>query len=261
MRAVLEFIHMNAADTTPIAILGEPGTGRRFIARLLHELSLRSAEPFLILESRTMPAGLEASRQAGGTIVFSGIEALPPRVVRALMRTRSAPGFRLIATGDQSATLAAGDRRIVLPPLRERREDVPTLTDLFLARTAPTGRAVPPVSPSARQVLHSYGWPGNIRELREVCAWIGRTCTCRRIKRGCLPARVQRAAATKLLLAQPSPGLDAHLREIESKLIVGALVDSAHNRSRAARLLKIKRSTLGDRIRRLGIETVGEDVA
>jgi DNA-binding NtrC family response regulator len=144
--------------------------------------------------------------------------------------------------------------RITLPPLRERPEDIPALTDLFLERASMKRRLV---SPSARHALASYVWPGNVTELRETCAWIARTCSCAWIKRGCLPSRLQRPAPalrTQSGTTQPAGGgLDQQLRELETLLITRALVENSYNRSRTARALKIKRSTLGDRIKRLRI--------
>src|SRR3954453_5626664 len=152
---------------------------------------------------------------------------------------------------------------IVLPPLRERREDVAALTDHFLRKFTAGRIDMPGVSPVVRQAFGRYHWPGNVRELENACERIAQTCTCSMVRVGCLPASVLFGAANGLPIAAPTPeapraaarvSLDARLHEVEAHLIGWALEASHGNKSRAAELLRIKRSTLGDRIRRLGLD-------
>ena len=76
---------------------------------------------------------------------------------------------------------------IVLPPLRERREDVPLLTDFFFKRFArERGIDVPEVSPAVRHAFDRYRWPGNVRELENACERIIQTCSCGTVRVGCL---------------------------------------------------------------------------
>jgi transcriptional regulator with GAF, ATPase, and Fis domain len=153
---------------------------------------------------------------------------------------------------------------IVLPPLRERREDIPVLTDFFFRRFARArGIETPAVSPTVRYAFSRYRWPGNVRELENSCERIIQTCTCGTVRAGCLAAGVlfdssssTSAPAMSELVAPPdatSISLDDRLREVESNLISWALKVSEGNKSRAAELLSIKRSTLGDRIARCGL--------
>ena len=218
MQAVRELLMLNAGDMTPVAVVGEPGTGRQLIARILRDLS-------------PPPAGSVARPIA----IYDPDHVTPP-------------GWLLIA----------------LPPLRSRIEDLPALTERFFsaALTAP-GETQKRIAPSAWQALHGHSWPGNLRELQQLCEWLRRTCACSSVKRGCLPSRFEQVPVRAL--TQPAPprrGLDAQLRALEESLINQALHDSGFNRSRAARLLDIKRSTLGDRIERLGMtQKWAEDVA
>jgi len=152
---------------------------------------------------------------------------------------------------------------IWLPPLRERREDIPALTDHFLRKYF-AGRAgdVPAVSTVVRQAFAHYDWPGNVRELENACERIAQTCSCSMVRVGCMPASllfqsgdaVHAAAGRPATAAPTRVSLDARLDEVESHLISWALEASHGNKSRAADLLRIKRSTLGDRIRRLGLD-------
>src|SRR4030095_7784109 len=102
----------------------------------------------------------------------------------------------------------------------------------------------------------------NVRELENACEKIAQTCTCSMARVGCLPASLLFQSADGVpgqaeRAAAPVPArvsLDARLDEVEAHLITWAL-DAAHgNKSRAADLLRIKRSTLGDRIKRLGLD-------
>jgi len=169
---------------------------------------------------------------------------------------------------------------VALPPLRERREDIPLLTDHFLRRYfRRNGEDEPPVSDAVRQLFMQYDWPGNVRELENACERIAQTCVCGTIRIGCIAASILfGATATGPAPSAPrQPALDAavpatagaaadqsalialddQLRVLESRLIRWALDVSHGNKSKAAALLQIKRSTLGDRIKRCGLDPGG----
>jgi DNA-binding NtrC family response regulator len=152
---------------------------------------------------------------------------------------------------------------VVLPPLRERREDIPVLMSHFLERYARAREVtVPALSPTVCDAFVRYHWPGNVRELENACDRIVQTCSCGTIRAGCVPASIlfevaasQEAAGGLRPAAPPRPiSLDERLRAVESNLITWALSATGGNKSKAAALLGIKRSTLGDRIARCGIE-------
>ena len=80
---------------------------------------------------------------------------------------------------------------VVLPPLRERREDIPVLMDHFIERYfRRKGEDVPPIADVERQVCMRYRWPGNVRELENTCERIAQTCTCGTLRIGCMPASI-----------------------------------------------------------------------
>jgi transcriptional regulator with GAF, ATPase, and Fis domain len=152
---------------------------------------------------------------------------------------------------------------IALPPLRDRREDIPLLADFFFTRFSRLRGIEPPaIAPAVRYAFSRYRWPGNVRELENACERIVQTCTCGTVRTGCVAAGVLfgagdpvAAAATAALAAgaPPSISLDDRLRDVESNLIIWALRVSDGNKSRAAELLSLKRSTLGDRMTRCGL--------
>jgi DNA-binding NtrC family response regulator len=158
---------------------------------------------------------------------------------------------------------------IWIPPLRERREDISPLTDHFLRRFfGARGMPVPDMSPVVKATFERHDWPGNVRELENACERIAQTCTCSTVRVGCMPASLlfQQGNAVPhptpiAPAASATPGrvsLDGRLQEVETHLIEWALRTSHGNKSKAAELLRIKRSTLGDRIRRLGLEHQAE---
>jgi DNA-binding NtrC family response regulator len=143
-----------------------------------------------------------------------------------------------------------------LPPLRERKEDIPLLVQHFLAilrNGAPTSLTV---SQEAMRRLMSFSWPGNVRQLenaveRAVALSAGRT----QIDAGDLPTEVQNAQVTALTTAVTLPedglDLDAFIADIERDLIQRSLERTGGNKGKAARLLNLKRTTLVEKLKRL----------
>ena len=116
------------------------------------------------------------------------------------------------------------------------------------------------ITPAVREAFARYSWPGNVRELENACERMIQTCSCGTLRVGCLAASVLFGAAKTALpggavpSADPQPiSLDDRLLQVESNLIGWALKVAEGNKSRAAALLNIKRSTLGDRIARCGL--------
>jgi two-component system response regulator AtoC len=206
------------------------------------------------------------------------LRVLQNRTIERLGGTRTVPvNVRVIAgtKRDLKQMVAEGKFRedlyyrlnvlpVALPPLRERREDIPVLTDHFIQRYfRKSGEDVPQISEAVTQAFMRYSWPGNVRELENACERIAQTCTCGTVRVGCMSAHILfRAGAQPATSAQPlatlpqraAPiALDDRLLELESSLITWALKVSNGNKSRAAELLQIKRSTLGDRINRCGL--------
>jgi DNA-binding NtrC family response regulator len=144
---------------------------------------------------------------------------------------------------------------IQLPPLRDRRDDIPVLVKHFLEKFAPGSQMQ--VVQAAMRALMAYHWPGNVRQLenaveRAVALSAGR----REIDISDLPAEVQTPPATMNtpFVDFPDDGLDlpAYLAAIERDLINRSLDRTGGNRNRAAELLRIKRTTLVEKLKRFG---------
>jgi transcriptional regulator with PAS, ATPase and Fis domain len=148
---------------------------------------------------------------------------------------------------------------IQLPPLRDRAEDIPILAEHFLRRSFAEKHQPPkPLSAAMRDAFQRYPWPGNVRELENVCERIAQTCICDAVVAGCVPAGILLHRALVVPERDSAYVVDGslgqRLRALESQLIRSALAAARGNKSKAADLLKIKRSTLGDRIKKLGLE-------
>ncbi|MCC7123286.1 MAG: sigma-54-dependent Fis family transcriptional regulator [Acidobacteria bacterium] len=213
------------------------------------------------------------------TVQVKLLRVLQNRVVERVGGTRAVPIDVRTITGskrDLRQMAAEGKFRedlyyrlnvipITLPPLRERREDIPLLVDHFVKRfSEQRGEAPRPLSSGVMQAFMRYPWPGNVRELEHACERIVQTCTCDTVKIGCVPVSVlfHRPASDEPIVethGHPSAvSLDERLRGVEQGLITWALKVSGGNKSKAADLLQIKRSTLGDRIRKLGLPDRGD---
>jgi transcriptional regulator with PAS, ATPase and Fis domain len=144
---------------------------------------------------------------------------------------------------------------IQLPALRERRDDIPLLVKHFLARFA--GGTGVHVSQSAMRALMAYHWPGNVRQLENAVERAIALCSGRQeITVADLPAEVQSVPESDTLsfVEFPDEGLDLpkYLASVERDLIHRALDRTQGNRNKAADLLRIKRTTLVEKLRRIG---------
>jgi two-component system response regulator HydG len=133
---------------------------------------------------------------------------------------------------------------IDLPPLRERREDIPLLVAHFLNKFClATSRPVPQVAPEALDALASQSWPGNVRELENA------------IERALVVSRGSEIKASDFSFqfqgAEPASGRT--LDDIERAHIERVLRETQHNMSRAARVLDIDRTTLYNKLKRYGL--------
>ncbi len=143
---------------------------------------------------------------------------------------------------------------IELPPLRERREDVPILAAHFLKRYSErynTARLT--FEDDAMELLPKYDWPGNIRELENVIERLCVLTTRDAIGVGDLPAeiRVSRSRIASIGLKLPDEGIS--LEEVEKEILVQALEKKLGNQTRAARYLNISRKTLIYRMEKFGL--------
>jgi two-component system, NtrC family, response regulator HydG len=137
---------------------------------------------------------------------------------------------------------------IRVPPLRERREDIPDLARLFLEQICrDNGLVKKRLTGKAIRALQRHRWPGNVRELKNVLESTAITRPGELIRSATLPLPIQEAGRTGPPLPDPRPGIT--MREMERSLIRRTLLQHGGNRTRAARALRIGVRTLQRKIK------------
>jgi len=212
----------------------------------------------LLDEITEMPVDLQAKL----------LRVLEERMVRRLGGAKSVPvDFRLISSTNRHPELAVKDGRlrqdlyfrintvtIHVPPLRERREDLPVLVRAFFDRyRARHARPVEGIEPEAYRRLLAYSWPGNVRELQhalERAVLVSRT---RDIVVGDLPEALQQGTGEVGSGVAPADVPAGSLEEIERASIVKALESTRWNKQAAAALLGLRRPTLYSKMRKHNI--------
>jgi DNA-binding NtrC family response regulator len=211
----------------------------------------------------------------GGTLFLDEVAELPPplqvKLLRALEEKEIRPvgsartfpvDVRIIAATNRPLEQAIKEGalrqdlfyrlnvvRIVMPPLRERREDIPSLVTYFLRQlNVRFGRDVRGLSPEAMAALTRYDFPGNVRELENLLERAYALGAREQIALGDLPA----LAGGPPPLPAPSTGLPS-LAEAERELILRALRLHDNDKDRAARALGISRRTLYRRLKSYGL--------
>jgi len=222
----------------------------------------------------------------GGTLFLDEIAEMPvelqtrflrvlqEREFRPLGSTRTVKAdFRLIAATNRALPAAVHEGRlrqdlyyrintfqIEIPPLRERREEIPSLVALFLRQFASQlKRPEPQIAPEAFRALMEYDWPGNIRELQNaveygvVLAHEGKISEKELPKELLLPPALRQAAAAAMEV-EGGGGGDLNLDNRERNAILAALAQCHGNKKKAAQLLGIHRPTLYSKMKRYGID-------
>ncbi|MCX7818073.1 MAG: sigma-54 dependent transcriptional regulator [Kiritimatiellae bacterium] len=144
---------------------------------------------------------------------------------------------------------------IRLPPLRERREDIPLLAAHFVEElAAQNGRSPPKLSPAVLDVFNVYSWPGNVRELRNVLERMIVLARGEVLDLGDLPPELRAVAPVAMASSPAAPRLEGlTLAEAERRLIEQALTATGGNRAEAARRLGISRRTIHRKIEEYGL--------
>jgi len=150
---------------------------------------------------------------------------------------------------------------IVVPPLRERRSDVPVLAHHFLQRTSKKiGRESTRFSREALEMLLSYDWPGNVRELQNVVERTAIMAAGDEIQSGEIHLTSTFAEPVNVKVPTPIPGFytAASLEQVERDHIIATLTQTQWNKSQAAQILGIERSTLDRKLKKYGVKRPGQ---
>lgn len=221
--------------------------------------------------------------EAGGSTLFlDEISDMPPdlqtrflrvlqeREYRSLGSTRTLKAdFRVIAATNRPIPRALAEHRlrsdldhrlntfqIEVPPLRERKQDIPPLVALFVKQFAQQlGKPEPTIAPDAFQKLLEYSWPGNVRELQNAMEYAVVLSRKDLIGVKELPAEVQLPVALRQTGRSASDGQGVQsLDDVERRTILQALAQCHGNKKKAAALLGIQRPTLYNKMKRYAIE-------
>jgi len=286
-------IKLVANTNMSVLILGESGTGKEHIAKKIHARSKRAGKPFVAVDCGLLSKELAASdlfghekgaftgaerkrlgvweEAAGGTLFLDEIGNLPPEVQQMLLRALEAKRYRptggskdkkadvrIIAATNEDLQTAIAEKRfradlyqrlkeytLHIPPLRECKEDILPLADFFrqLANEE-FEKQVKGFDEEAKKELLAYTWGGNVRELKRV------------VRMAVLHTEGDTVTADALEFDEMPLAADASLalNDMEKKQIIHALEQTKGNRTMAAALLGIGRTTLYSKMKEYGIK-------
>ena len=284
MRSVEAVIRELAQSDVPVLLLAERGAGKHTTARRIHDLSRRSAQPFVrFLCSALKPEDLQklsvGNGESAGTIFLEELGDLNSdcqSYLHNVLSHRSANGngkanARFICGSALDLELEVKARRLRedlyyrisgvclrLPPLRQRKEDIPILMEQFLAKYAKEfRRPIPGLSKETRRLFQDYSWPGNLQEL-EAAARILVALGDEHLAMGGLRALLQKTPSPrngKTMSLKAASKAASH--EAEKELILKVLTRTRWNRRRAAEELQISYKALLYKLKQIGFEGYG----
>ena len=287
-----------------VLIEGESGTGKELAARAIHQLGHSKGGQFIALDLAAMPAA-EVNRELfgtdgnggavhmkGGTLYLDEIGDLPAEAQAQLVKLLREPGGarlivstrrnlgRLVEEGKFREDLyyRLNVMRLAIPPLRQRKEDIPELARAFLIRAQRQGLAARTFDKSALDLMAAYDWPGNVRELENLVLRLAVLSSDsiitvmdveREMRMGVaeqtgsslgfeaeIEALLHRYVMGDLVSGGEGDSSDVYesvVSRVERPLIRLALSVTSGNKVRAAQLLGMNRNTLRAKINALGI--------
>lgn len=291
MQALNAMVAEIAKTDIPVLLVGESGTGKEVYARLIHEVSALDGAPLkkvfcaaldaasLLAEMREEFLSDTGSGVAPARTVFLDgvheLDAASQRVLLALLPDGEPKGrsgktvWRFICSTSRNLEkeIQAGRFRrelyfringiiLRLPPLRERKDDIPNLLEFFLAKHANgLKKCAPDLNDEIRKRLVSYDWPGNIRELenfaKKMVAVGDATLALGNLR--AVPS-IAPISAADTHVSSLKAAARAASRRAERELILKALEQTHWNRKRAARELQISYKSLLYKIKQIDVE-------
>ncbi|MFQ6605349.1 MAG: sigma-54-dependent transcriptional regulator [Fidelibacterota bacterium] len=295
-------------DTGTILMLGETGTGKDTLARIIHEHSPRKDKPFITVNCASLSEHLLESELFGhekgaftdaksqktgqvelahrGTVYLDEIGEIPISFQAKLLRFLETKSFyrvggtreikvnvRIIASTNRDLRQEMEDGMfredlyfrlnvisMTLPPLRERKEDIPLLIEKLTEQfNVELKMRVKGFSKSALDIMCAYDWPGNVRELKNTMERIFLLERPTKVEPWHIPPHIQNAVTG--VKAETPDGvfsLDAYLEgktwsDIEKDVIQWSLNQEQGNQSRAAQRLKISRDQMRYKLKKHGL--------
>jgi DNA-binding NtrC family response regulator len=303
MKELYELVRKVALSDVNVLILGESGVGKERIARLIHRLSARVKQPFVVVDCGSTPAGLLESELFGhvrgafthavtdkrglidtadkGTLFLDEIGNISTEMQVRLLRFLEDRKIRRIGDLKENAVdcrvLAATNSDLIddikngrfredlyyrlrvvtlqIPRLRDRKEDIPLLADLFVQSYArQNGTRLAKLPPETVEYLVSYPWPGNVRELKNAIEAGIVLCHGNVLR----PEDMHLSGLPTFKLTEESVGDGVNsfsLEDTERNAIVRALKQSGGVQKEAAKLLGISRRAIHYKIKKYEIDS------
>ncbi len=317
MRRLLEATSRVASRDVTVLVRGETGTGKEFVAELLHAQSARASKPLVRFNCAALPAeladaelfghvrgaftGAANSRPGyfaqanGGTLILDEVGELPLSVQAKLLRALQEGEIQPVGSGriekvdvrvvastnrDLASEAKTGVFRedlyyrlavveLVVPPLRDRRDDIPALAEEFARRYGERfGLGSIALDPALIEALGRDEWPGNVRQLENTIARLAALSSGGMIGLADLeqatgdhvsahPDAPTGDSADPPPDARNGPSLKEQVEAFERGLVARSLDATGGNQSEAARRLGVSRVTLIDKMKKYGISSKG----
>jgi DNA-binding NtrC family response regulator len=322
MRRLLEATSRVASRDVTVLVRGETGTGKEFVAELLHAQSPRAKRPLVRFNCAALPAeladaelfghvrgaftGANASRPGyfaqadGGTLILDEVGELPLAIQAKLLRALQEGEIQPVGSGriekvdvrvvastnrDLAADVKSGTFRedlyyrlavveLVVPPLRDRTDDIPALAEEFARRYGERfGLGATTLEPALIDALVHADWPGNVRQLENSIARLAALSsggvitladfhaasdTVPRTAPAPVPVTASDDDAHEPPDAEGGPSLREQVEAFERGLVARALDATHGNQPDAARRLGVSRVTLIDKMKKYGLSGQGK---
>ncbi len=287
----------NTPNTTNVLILGETGTGKELVARVIHENGSHSTQPFQAINCTVLPENLLESELFGhekgaftgadhrkpgkfelageGTLFLDEIGDMPETLQKKLLRVIQERSFERLGGNEQiklNARIIAATHRelkdavkkgtfredlyyrlnvmeVVLPPLRDRKEDIPLLANYFLNKyTDRLEKKFTGITSEVMKTLSRYSFPGNVRELeniieRAVVLERGEVLSMQSLPQGLLIDESDKSVNIPILSKEFSSAKKIIIEAFEKKFLLERLKETRGNVSEAARIAGIERQS------------------
>lgn len=287
----------NTPNTTNVLILGETGTGKELVARVIHENGSYSTQPFQVINCTVLPENLLESELFGhekgsftgadhrkhgkfelasdGTLFLDEIGDMPETLQKKLLRVIQERTFERLGGNEQiklNARIIAATHRelkdavkkgifredlyyrlnvmeIVLPPLRDRKEDIPLLANHFLIKYSNRlGKKFTGINSEVMKILSHYYFPGNVRELeniieRAVALERGEILSMQSLPQGLLIDESNKSINIPILSKEFSSAKKIIVEAFEKIFLLERLKETRGNVSEAARIACIERQS------------------
>ncbi|MGC9109507.1 MAG: sigma-54 interaction domain-containing protein [Caldimicrobium sp.] len=306
IQKIKEILPIIAETHCNVLIVGETGTGKELLARIIHQLSPRSKAPFVILDCTTLQetifesevfgyekgafTGAYASKKGlveladGGTLFIDEIGELPLPLQKKFLRFIQEKTFmrvggtrfykadvRIIAATNRNLEeeVKKGNFRsdlyfrlntliIEIPPLRERKEDIPLLIEHFIKiKSSELGRTFKGFSKGFLETLMNYDWPGNVRELINIIERALILSPDGYLSEDILPTYLSKKEDLSRKESSEKDFIDhrkrLNLKEIEKELVLKALELNNWNQTKTAEYLGISRKQLINKMKKYGL--------